>query len=106
MRKCDACGQHVCRQDSVAWLEVALGNASPAATILIRGDRHIRCSPSRAQFITDPAFGGPVVDDRPQYDKRRLSRSQQETIERTTTLAWRNLQNQDWWLASSGMEAA
>jgi hypothetical protein len=33
-------------------------------------DKHIRCSPSRAQRIVHPDFP-PVVDERPQYDIRR-----------------------------------
>tara|TARA_B100001964_G_scaffold158379_1_gene173946 strand:- start:802 stop:1125 length:324 start_codon:yes stop_codon:yes gene_type:complete len=33
-------------------------------------DKHIRCSPSRAQRIVHPDFP-PVVDERPQFDWRR-----------------------------------
>jgi hypothetical protein len=42
--------------------------------------RHIKCSPSRAQYIVNPDFE-PVVDYRPEYDKRRrnvFERSQSE----------------------------
>ena len=33
-------------------------------------DKHIKCSPSRAQRIVHPKYS-PVVDDRPQFDWRR-----------------------------------
>jgi len=57
-------------------------------------DKHIKCSPSRAQRIIHPAFP-PVVDSRPQFDMRRGLRWTNEDREKwikVYTEAWVKLQ--------------
>ena len=64
-------------------------------------DKHIRCSPSRAQRIIHPDFP-PVVDNRPQFDMRRglhwTNEDREKWIE-VYTEAWTKLQkkyNPNW----------
>jgi hypothetical protein len=49
--------------------------------------RHIRCSPSRAQYIVHPDFE-PVIDDRPKWDKRLLPEEVRKDREEEHTKAW------------------
>ena len=60
--------------------------------------RCIRCSPSRAQHIVHPDFK-PVVDDRPQFDKRNpevfLTEEKVKEFEKRWTLAWLVCQNEE-----------
>ena len=65
-------------------------------------DKHIKCSPSRAQRIIHPDFP-PVVDNRPQFDWRRGDNSwtneRREEFRELYTNAWVALQgkyNPNW----------
>ena len=90
-KPCFRCGQPVHLADSVAMLEGKLGhliNCITAPSI------HIRCSPSRAQFIMHPAFGEPAVDTRPEYDKRLQAQWRVQHTEEKTTKAWMSLQEE------------
>ena len=53
-------------------------------------DKHIRCSPSRAQRIVHPDFP-PVVDERPRYDIRRDD-GMRKKYRKLYTEAWVRLQ--------------
>ena len=86
---CDKCDCEVTVQNCsitmhcIAWDE-------PYAGLLSRR-RCIRCSPSRAQHIVHPDFE-PVVDDRPQFDKRNPevfpSEEKRMEWEKRWTAAW------------------
>lgn len=60
--------------------------------------RCIRCSPSRAQHIVHPDFK-PVVDDRPQFDKRNPevfpTEEKVKEFEKRWTLGWLVCQNEE-----------
>src|SRR5436853_6522434 len=59
---CDVCGLDVeAIIDSDLYLRYIMGEVSPLALPKQR-ERHIRCNPTMAQYITDPAFE-PVVCD-------------------------------------------
>lgn len=88
--KCDVCGSPVEKLDSATQLSVEAGEM-PAFGLMVYSDRHIRCSPSRAQYITQ--LEPPVVDERPEYDKRLKP---QEYVSRMTSLfsnAYARIQN-------------
>lgn len=75
---CDKCNESVLAKDDVSLVEAAGEDSALAALIYL--PRHIKCSPSRAQFIMCEGFGEP--DSRPQYDKRNMGvadRERQET---------------------------
>jgi len=55
-------------------------------------DKHIRCSPSRAQRIVHPDFP-PVVDDREAFDQRLWTTDKREKFRVTYTEAWVRLQS-------------
>lgn len=86
---CDKCGHPVAQHEDATWLD-AIANDNPVV-VLFSQARHIRCSPSRAQFIVHPAFE-PVVDDRPEYDKRLLAPKDAHHLEAHYTQAWIQLQ--------------
>lgn len=92
MLTCDKCGLPVRAREDATILD-AIRMDCPGH-ILIARPRHIRCSPSRAQYITDPAFE-PVVDERPEYDKRLLSPAVVAFREAEYTAAWKELQQHD-----------
>ena len=89
--ECDKCGQVVEKWED-ATLFAAIYNDSPA-TPFISGKRHIRCSPSRAQFIVHPYFP-PVVDTRPAFDKQYLNPVLRAELEEKYTKAWTKLQEE------------
>ena len=83
---CDKCDCEVTTQNCsitmhcIAWDEPYFG--------LLSHRRCIRCSPSRAQHIVHPDFE-PVVDDRPQFDKRLFgSEEKLKEWEKRWTAAW------------------
>jgi hypothetical protein len=65
---CDKCGKSVSYKDDAVVLD-SLYYAAPIWSFFACS-RHIKCSPSRNQFILIKPFG--VPDSRPKYDKRNL----------------------------------
>jgi hypothetical protein len=87
---CDVCGQEVAEMiDSDLYLRFVLGEVPPEALPVSR-ERHIRCNPSLAQFIVDPAF--PPVVDESAFAKTSLDASFVAEQEDRVTRAWRRLQ--------------
>lgn len=88
---CDKCNKEVtpgsdaCTIDEIAWDTPHARGGWPAHMFSLR--RCIRCSPSRAQHIVHPDFE-PVVDDRPEYDKRLMPKEERDTREKQMTQAW------------------
>jgi len=83
--KCDKCGKEVHPRDDMSWVKAKLHN-QPAIVLFI-GARHLRCSPSRSQYIVHEDFDS-IVDDRPEYDKKNLPEEQRTEYEKTWTDAW------------------
>ena len=88
MANCDVCGKTVEKKDDVAVLGIFAGGDWYYVLAL---PLHIRCDPSRAQYIVHPGFE-PVVDDRPEYDKRLLPADEVADREQRWTAAWEKLQ--------------
>jgi hypothetical protein len=84
--KCDKCDQEVHPTEDMTII-AANANRCPAS-VFVSHARHIRCSPSRAQFIVHPDFE-PVVDDRSEYDKRLMDETERQELEKKWTAAWR-----------------
>src|SRR5258708_32270564 len=58
---CEVCGLEVAEiTDSDLYLRYVLGEVPPEQLHLLR-ERHIRCNPTLAQYITDPAFHPPLA---------------------------------------------
>lgn len=91
---CDKCGLEVERKEDATWLD-CFRTGQQAAAIFLSSARHIRCSSSRAQYITAPEFGEPVVDERPSYDKRLRGPDEVKGLEESMTNAWNKLQQQE-----------
>ena len=68
---CNECGKPIKGEwESQIALGIETGELKDTNAIrMLVYDKHIRCSPSRAQRIVHPAFP-PVIDDRPQLDWR------------------------------------
>jgi len=67
---CSVCGTPVDKSDSAIELGVETGELSgDKPNRFVMHDKHIRCSPSRAQRIVHPRFP-PVIDERPAFDIR------------------------------------
>jgi hypothetical protein len=87
---CDVCDKEVEEMvDSDLYLRFILGEVSPE-TLPVSRERHIRCNPTLAQFIVDPAFD-PVVLDGP-FTKQFLDPDFVAQQEDRVTRAWRRLQ--------------
>jgi hypothetical protein len=87
---CDVCGQEVEEMiDSDLYLRYILGEVPPD-TLPVSRERHIRCNPTLAQFIVDPAFA-PVTCDGP-FAKEFLDPEFVAQQEERVTRAWRRLQ--------------
>lgn len=70
---CEVCGQDVaCLTDSDLYLRYVIGEIDPEV-LHTTPERHIRCSPTMAQFIDHPSFD-PVIIDGP-FDCRQLDPS-------------------------------
>lgn len=82
---CDKCGKPVLHNEDATVL-AAIAQRVPFL-VLVYAPRHILCSPSRAQYIVHDGFP-PVVDDRPEYDKRLLPKKERELSEAAFTEAW------------------
>lgn len=87
---CDVCGQDVAEiTDSDLYLRFVLGEVDPEKLHILR-ERHLRCNPSVAQFIVDPAFA-PVKCDGP-FAKEQLDAAYVAEQEARITRGWRRLQ--------------
>jgi len=86
---CDMCGEIVSHKEDATVLE-ALVYKRPS-TIFLASARHIRCSPSRAQYIVHEKFDS-IIDHREAYDKRCLPAPMREAGETLWTAAWEKLQ--------------
>ena len=81
---CDKCGKEVEPKDDAVLIYAALtGNLFD----VLAEARHIRCSPSRAQYIVHEDFPE-VVDNRPQHDKRLKDPKDVKADELLWTQAW------------------
>ena len=89
---CDICGEIVSRKEDATMLE-ALVYKRPL-TIFLASARHIRCSPSRAQYIAHEKFDT-IIDQRAAYDKRCLPAPMREAGETLWTKAWEKLQDDE-----------
>jgi hypothetical protein len=56
-------------------------------------DKHIACSPSRAQHIVHPKFPA-VTDNREQYNKKFWDKYERNKYQKLYTTAWVHLQEQ------------
>ena len=91
---CAGCGKPIeGAWDSQIELGVETGEiADKASNRLFIYDKHIRCSPSRAQRIVHPDFP-PVVDDREGFDQRLWPEDRREKFRVLYTEAWVRLQS-------------
>jgi len=89
---CEACLEYVDTVvDSDLYLRFIMGLVSPEDLMRAR-ERHVRCRPALAQYVADPNFEPPVVDEDPATDKRRQPRETVAAMESLVTRAWRRLQ--------------
>jgi len=102
--KCEVCGEVIRgKWDSQVYLGMETGELDKSGIHRwLIYDKHIKCSPSRAQRIIHPDFP-PVVDNRPQFDWRRGDNSwtneRREEFRELYTNAWVALQgkyNPNW----------
>ena len=88
--RCDVCGQDVEEMvDSDLYLRYVLGEVPPEL-LLDMQERHIRCNPTTAQFIVDPAFELVRCDGA--FAKQHLDPGWVAEQEVRVTRAWRRLQ--------------
>jgi hypothetical protein len=84
------CGEDVAGVvESELYLRYVLGEV-PLERLHLQPECHLRCRPSVAQYIVDPAFP-PVACDGP-FDKRTLAPGFVRTEEARVTRGWRRLQ--------------
>ena len=91
---CSVCNSPVDKWDSAIELGIETGELSgdKPNRFVIR-DKHIRCSPSRAQRIKHPDFP-PVIDDRPAFDIRLWKDAgKREHFIKCYTEAWMRVQH-------------
>jgi hypothetical protein len=87
---CEVCVRDVEQiVDSDLYLRYVLGEV-PLERIHLQRERHIRCNPTLAQFIVDPAWE-PVVCDGA-FAKMHLDTAYVAEEERRVTRGWRRLQ--------------
>jgi hypothetical protein len=87
---CDVCGRDVAEiTESDLYLRYVLGEVLPEMLHRMP-ERHIRCNPSLAQFITDAAFE-PVTCNGP-FAKSNLDAGYVAEQDARVTRAWRRLQ--------------
>jgi hypothetical protein len=88
---CEVCGQEVAEiTDSDLYLRFVLGEVPPEELHLLR-ERHIRCNPTLAQYIVDPAFTPPVTCAG-FFAKHNLDPVFVAEEEQRVTRGWRRLQ--------------
>jgi hypothetical protein len=86
---CDVCGCDVEEMvDSDLYLRYVIGMVDPEV-LHISPERHIRCNPVLAQFITDPDFS--PVEVAGDFDKRLLDPAFVLARETLVTRGWRRL---------------
>lgn len=95
MAKCDegylcaVCGADVAQvTDSDLYLRYVIGMVDPEM-LHSTPERHIRCNPSLAQFIVDPAFDPVIVDD--DFSKSTLDAQYVAQREALVTRGYRRL---------------
>lgn len=87
---CDVCGDEVEEMtDSDLYLRFILGEVPPEQLHVSR-ERHLRCNPAMAQFISDPAFE--PVRCPGLFAKEALDAASVAELEERITRAWRRLQ--------------
>lgn len=87
---CDVCGLDVeAITESDLYLRYVLGEVSPLALPTQR-ERHIRCNPALAQYITDPAF--PPIRAEGFFAKESLDPAFVQAEEARVTRGWQRLQ--------------
>ena len=87
---CDVCGDEVeAITDSDLYLRYILGEVSPLALPSLR-ERHIRCNPALAQYITATEFS-PISCPSP-FAKEQLDPAFVAEQEERVTRGWRRLQ--------------
>lgn len=88
---CGRCGEYVPTiTDSELYLRYVMGEV-PTESLLSSPERHIRCCPEIAQYITDERFVS-VVDEDPDSDKRLRPSEEVCSRELLVTAAWSRLQ--------------
>ena len=86
---CEVCGEDVAEiTDSDLYLRYVIGMLDPEM-LHTTNERHIRCNPSLAQFITDDDFERVTVDG--PFDKRLLDAAFVRERETLITRGWRRL---------------
>jgi hypothetical protein len=86
---CDVCGGDVENiWESDLYLRYVIGQVDPETLHTMR-ERHIRCSPTLAQFIVDPEFEAVTVEG--PFDKRQLDAGYVSQQERLVTRGWKRL---------------
>jgi hypothetical protein len=87
---CDVCGKDVeAIIESDLYLRYIMGEVSPLELPKQR-ERHIRCNPATAQYITHPAFEPMVCEG--MFAKSHLDAEFVRQQEELVTRAWRRLQ--------------
>jgi hypothetical protein len=87
---CEVCGRDVeAITDSDLYLRYVLGEV-PIYRLHQLPERHVRCNPALAQYVTDAAFE-PVTCDGP-FDKRLFEPEFVAAEEARVTRGWRRLQ--------------
>ena len=88
--RCEVCGRDVeAVADSDLYLRYVLGEV-PLELLHRVPERHVRCNPALAQYVTDPAFE-PVACSGP-FAKAGLDPAFVRDEERRVTRGWRRLQ--------------
>lgn len=107
MARCDSgyfcleCGEYVPSiLESELYLRYVMGEV-PFDGLLALPDRHIRCNPAIAQYIVHESFPA-VLDERPEFDKRRRDPAEVVAREDLVTRAWLRQQS----LPESGLDVA
>jgi len=88
---CEVCGLDVAEiTDSDLYLRFVLGEVPPEQLHQLR-ERHVRCNPTLAQYIVDPAFQPPMLCDG-FFAKQNLDPAFVAGEEQRVTRGWRRLQ--------------
>lgn len=87
---CEVCGADVADiADSDLYLRYVIGEIE-SRELMASPERHLRCNPTLAQFIVDPAFA--PIDVEGPFAKRELSPDDVARREQLVTRGWRRLQ--------------
>lgn len=87
---CDVCALEVAAiVESDLYLRFILGEV-PLEALHLEPERHVRCHPELAQYITDPAFPPTTIDG--PFAKFSLDAEYVAETERRVTRAWQRLQ--------------